>query len=111
MDFPAAFTLHRSPTAEVRVEPPDLVIVDAPAVSLRLQRSHVRKCRPMAEGVNEVFKSLGKWAFKQKLVWKAGLLLLSAASASSPWMRRSRTQERPVRRPRYGSSGRRPQRR
>lgn len=31
----------------------------------------------MAEGVNEVFKSLGKWAFKQSLVWKAGLLLLS----------------------------------
>jgi len=31
----------------------------------------------MAEGVNEVFKSLGKWAFKQSLLWKAGLLLLS----------------------------------
>jgi phosphate acyltransferase len=31
----------------------------------------------MAEGVNEVFKSLGKWAFKQSLLWRAGLVLLS----------------------------------
>lgn len=31
----------------------------------------------MAEGVNEVFKGLGKWAFKQSLLWKAGLVLLS----------------------------------
>jgi glycerol-3-phosphate acyltransferase PlsX len=31
----------------------------------------------LVEGVNEVFKNLGKWAFKQSLVWKAGLLLLS----------------------------------
>lgn len=31
----------------------------------------------MAEGVNEVFKDLGQWAFKQSLWWKAGLVLLS----------------------------------
>ncbi|MCH9680328.1 MAG: phosphate acyltransferase PlsX, partial [Deltaproteobacteria bacterium] len=31
----------------------------------------------MAEGVNEVFKGLGKWAFKHSLWWKAGLMLLS----------------------------------
>ncbi len=31
----------------------------------------------MAEGVNEVFKGLGKWAFKQSLWWRAGLVLLS----------------------------------
>jgi len=31
----------------------------------------------MAEGVSEVFSGLGKWAFKQNLLWKAGLLLLS----------------------------------
>ena len=31
----------------------------------------------MAEGVNEVFKSIGKWAFKQNLFWRAGLVLLS----------------------------------
>ncbi|MCA9710685.1 MAG: phosphate acyltransferase PlsX [Myxococcales bacterium] len=31
----------------------------------------------MAEGVNDVFKSLGKWAFKQSLLWRAGLVLLS----------------------------------
>ena len=31
----------------------------------------------MAEGVNEVFKGLGKWAFKQSLLWRAGLVLLS----------------------------------
>ncbi len=31
----------------------------------------------MGEGVGEVFKSVGKWAFKQKLVWRAGLTLLS----------------------------------
>lgn len=32
----------------------------------------------LAEGVNEVFKGLGKWAFKQSLLWKAGLVLLSS---------------------------------
>ncbi len=31
----------------------------------------------LVEGVNEVFKNLGKWAFKQSLVWRAGLVLLS----------------------------------
>jgi glycerol-3-phosphate acyltransferase PlsX len=31
----------------------------------------------LVEGVNEVFKSLGKWAFKQSLLWRAGLVLLS----------------------------------
>lgn len=31
----------------------------------------------MAEGVNEVFKGLGKWAFKHSLWWRAGLVLLS----------------------------------
>lgn len=31
----------------------------------------------MAEGVSEVFSGIGKWAFKQSLLWKAGLLLLS----------------------------------
>lgn len=31
----------------------------------------------MAEGVNEVFKSIGKWAFKQSLLWRMGLMLLS----------------------------------
>ncbi len=32
----------------------------------------------MAEGMNEVFKSLGQWAFKQSLLWRAGLVLLSS---------------------------------
>ncbi len=31
----------------------------------------------MAEGVNEVFKSIGKWAFKQSFLWRMGLVLLS----------------------------------
>lgn len=31
----------------------------------------------MAEGVGEVFSGLGRWAFKQSLLWKAGLVLLS----------------------------------
>jgi glycerol-3-phosphate acyltransferase PlsX len=31
----------------------------------------------MAEGVSEVFRGLGRWAFKQNLLWKAGLVLLS----------------------------------
>ena len=31
----------------------------------------------MAEGVSEVFSGLGRWAFKQNLLWKAGLVLLS----------------------------------
>jgi phosphate acyltransferase len=31
----------------------------------------------MAEGVGEVFRDLGKWAFEQSLLWKVGLLLLS----------------------------------
>jgi glycerol-3-phosphate acyltransferase PlsX len=31
----------------------------------------------MAEGVSEVFKGLGKWAFKQSLLWRMGLILLS----------------------------------
>ncbi len=31
----------------------------------------------MAEGVGEVFKGLGKWAFKQSLMWRLGLILLS----------------------------------
>ncbi len=31
----------------------------------------------MAEGVNEVFKGLGKWAFKHSLLWRMGLVLLS----------------------------------
>ena len=31
----------------------------------------------MAEGVSEVFKSLGKQAFKQRLIWRLGLVLLS----------------------------------
>ena len=31
----------------------------------------------LVEGVNDVFKSLGKWAFKQSLLWRAGLVLLS----------------------------------
>jgi phosphate acyltransferase len=31
----------------------------------------------LAEGVNEVFKNLGKWAFKQSFLWRAGLVLLS----------------------------------
>lgn len=31
----------------------------------------------MGEGVGEVLKSVGKWAFKQNLVWRAGLTLLS----------------------------------
>jgi phosphate acyltransferase len=32
----------------------------------------------MAEGVSEVFKGLGKWAFKHSLLWRAGLILLSS---------------------------------
>jgi len=32
----------------------------------------------MAEGVGELFKSLGRWAFKQNLLWKIGLGLLSS---------------------------------
>ncbi len=31
----------------------------------------------MGEGVGEVLKSVGKWAFKQNLVWRAGLMLLA----------------------------------
>lgn len=31
----------------------------------------------LAEGVGEVFKNLGKWAFKHSLLWRAGLVLLS----------------------------------
>ena len=31
----------------------------------------------MGEGVGEVLKSVGKWAFKQSLVWRAGLTLLA----------------------------------
>lgn len=31
----------------------------------------------MGEGVSEVFKSLGKQAFKQRLVWRLGMMLLS----------------------------------
>lgn len=31
----------------------------------------------MAEGVTEVLGGLGKWAFKQSLLWRAGLVLLS----------------------------------
>lgn len=31
----------------------------------------------MGEGVGEVLKSVGHWAFKQSLVWRAGLTLLS----------------------------------
>ena len=31
----------------------------------------------MAEGVGDVFKHLGKWAFKQSLLWRLGLVLLS----------------------------------
>jgi phosphate acyltransferase len=33
----------------------------------------------MAEGTFELFKNLGKWAFKHSLVWKLGLGLLSSA--------------------------------
>ncbi len=32
----------------------------------------------MAEGTGELFRNLGTWAFKQSLLWKAGLLLLSS---------------------------------
>ncbi|MEM9455384.1 MAG: phosphate acyltransferase PlsX [Myxococcota bacterium] len=32
----------------------------------------------MAEGVNDVFKSMGQWAFKRKLSWRMGLMLLSS---------------------------------
>lgn len=32
----------------------------------------------MAEGTFELFKNLGKWAFKQNFVWKVGLSLLSS---------------------------------
>lgn len=32
----------------------------------------------MAEGVGELFKNLGRWAFKQSLGWKLGLMLLSS---------------------------------
>jgi glycerol-3-phosphate acyltransferase PlsX len=32
----------------------------------------------MAEGVGELFKTLGRWAFKQSLAWKIGLALLSS---------------------------------
>ncbi len=31
----------------------------------------------MGEGVGEVLRGVGKWAFKQSLVWRAGLMLLS----------------------------------
>lgn len=31
----------------------------------------------MAEGTGELFRNLGRWAFKQSLLWKLGLLLLS----------------------------------
>lgn len=32
----------------------------------------------MAEGTGELFRNLGTWAFKQSLMWKLGLLLLSS---------------------------------
>jgi glycerol-3-phosphate acyltransferase PlsX len=32
----------------------------------------------MAEGVGELFKNVGRWAFKQSLAWKIGLALLSS---------------------------------
>jgi phosphate acyltransferase len=32
----------------------------------------------MAEGTGELFRNLGTWAFKQSLLWKLGLLLLSS---------------------------------
>ncbi len=32
----------------------------------------------MAEGVGELFRTLGRWAFKQNLAWKIGLALLSS---------------------------------
>jgi glycerol-3-phosphate acyltransferase PlsX len=32
----------------------------------------------MAEGTGELFRNLGQWAFKQSLLWKLGLLLLSS---------------------------------
>src|SRR5688572_14984248 len=50
MNFPDAFTLHYSPAAEVRVEPPDLVIVEGLAASLRFHRSRVLECRAMLVG-------------------------------------------------------------
>ena len=42
MMIPATFTLHRSPVVTVRVEPPDLLIVEGPAFgALRLQRARL----------------------------------------------------------------------
>jgi glycerol-3-phosphate acyltransferase PlsX len=32
----------------------------------------------MAEGVTEVFAGLGRWAFRESLLWRAGLVLLSS---------------------------------
>lgn len=32
----------------------------------------------MAEGVGELLRHLGKWAFKENLMWRAGLMLLSS---------------------------------
>ncbi len=32
----------------------------------------------MAEGVTEVFRGLGKWAFREKFLWRAGLVLLAS---------------------------------
>jgi glycerol-3-phosphate acyltransferase PlsX len=32
----------------------------------------------MAEGTGELFRNLGRWAFKQSLMWKLGLLLLAS---------------------------------
>jgi glycerol-3-phosphate acyltransferase PlsX len=31
----------------------------------------------MAEGVSEVFRGLGRWAFRESLLWRAGIVLLS----------------------------------
>jgi hypothetical protein len=48
MSFPDAFTVFRSAAVTVRVEPPDLVIVEGlSGGTLRFSRSQVRKCRPM----------------------------------------------------------------
>ena len=48
MNFPDAFTLHRSSIATVRVTPPDLVILEGVGVGLlQFRRSHVQECSPM----------------------------------------------------------------
>jgi len=48
VEFPGAFTLFQSPIGNVRVEPPDLIVVDGPSVGqLRFTRDHVRTCSPM----------------------------------------------------------------